>query len=109
VKLGIQSVNRLFQKRDLRCLNTQALDSTVVGFGTAKVGTEIEEVVLHSLQRVGLGGLGALGGNGEYEQSQDRIEFVNTAVRFDARIILGHSRPVPESGVPVIAGLRIDA
>ena len=89
-----------------RLLGEQAQARPVAAVRDRDVGADVEEVVLHPAQPLGV----LRGQVGQRERDAElRVELVDGAVGLDPRVGLGHPAHVPEVRLAVVAQAGVDA
>src|SRR6185437_13370483 len=71
--------------------------------GPAKIGAEIEEIVLHAGQR----SANAFIGDMQQSDANDCVRLVDAAISFDAGVEFRQACAVAERRAPVVAGARV--
>ena len=106
---GIEFVDLGFEPRRLGGNDAQGLVAQVLaGIGHAKIGAQIEEVVLDAGQHgIELGEIRRAGVKpGDADR---RIGLVHRAIGLDAQVVLGDALARAQGRVALVAGARVDA
>jgi hypothetical protein len=101
---GVERIDPFFDPRNLPFADSQRLYFAVLPLRTAQVAAQIEEVVLNVGQDIA----NTVILNMQQRYADNRIRFVNAAVRRDAHVELRQPCPVAERRASVVAGASVD-
>jgi hypothetical protein len=101
---GVEQIKALFDPFDLLFCYPQRLDLAMFTLGTAKIGAEVEEIVLNAAQYAANLCIVDV----EKCDTDNRIRLVDPAISRDAYVELWQAPPVAERGAAVVAGASVD-
>ena len=102
-KRRFEGVDPVFERFNLRGVHRQGARPR--SFRVSEHAADAEEVVLHGVQPVQLGGQGRMA----RQSADDGIELVEGTVGFDAGVVLVDAVPVEQRGLAAVSGAGVNA
>ena len=106
LELAVQRIDLAFEPLDLRIAHRQPAAGILALVGVAKLGAEIEQIVLDAREHGIEGGIGAAGMDAG--KADRGVGLIQRAVALDPKVVFRHAPAGAERGRAVVAGARVD-